>query len=425
MTGRAVRVNVRMMIATWPQDAPRGAVGVFCREHGISRSQFYEIRALARERNAMEAAAPLVPARRRPDLATSEVIEQSAIRIRKELAEQGWDHGPLSVRQSMVEAGMPAPSRATLARIFTRYGAVTAQPQKRPRSSWRRFTFKYVHQCWQLDATQWQLAGGEKVVIFQLLDDHSRLIVGSWVDTGETSAGAVAVMAAAVANHQAPQLLLTDNGRSMNPHRLGVVSALVTYAESLGVKAITSRAYHPQTMGKNERVHSTLKRWLRARPAPAGIDELAVWVQAFDEYYNQHRPHQGLDMRTPAAVTATDAWALSPQPPEPTPAKPRPSRATPVRTVRVMANGSVRVRGSFIGLGTEHCGKDVLAIVEGQHIAVFDVDGTHLRSVQTTPGQSYYGTGRKGGGTCRRRASTIRQAAELSGPSETELSGPK
>lgn len=418
MTGRAVRVNVRMMIATWPDDAPRGTVGVFCRDHGISRSRFYEIRALARERGSIEAVAPLVPARRRQDLATPEVIEQAAIRIRKELAEQGWDHGPLSVRQSMLDTGMPAPSRATLARIFTRYGVVTPQPQKRPRSSWRRFTFRFVHQCWQLDATEWRLEGGEKVVVFQLLDDHSRVIVGSWVDTSETSAGAVAVMTAAVANHQAPQLLLTDNGRSMNPHRLGVVSALVTYAESLGVKAITSRAYHPQTMGKNERVHSTLKKWLRARPKPASIEQLTAWVQVFDQHYNQYRPHQGLDMCTPAQVMATDAWALPPLPPEPT-STAKAARVTPVRTVRVLANGSVRVRGYFIGLGTEHGGKDVLTIVEGQHIAVFDADGSHLRSVQTTSEQTYYGTGRKKGGTSRRPTSTLRQSAELSDPSET------
>lgn len=425
MTGRAVRVNVRMMIATWPDDAPRGAVGVFCLDHRISRSRFYEIRALARERGAIEAVAPLVPPRRRQDLATPEVIEQAAIRIRKELAEQGWDHGPLSVRQSMLDVGMPAPSRATLARIFTRYGVVTPQPQKRPRSSWRRFTFRFVHECWQLDATEWRLEGGEKVVVFQLLDDHTRVIVGSWVDTGETSAGAVAVMTAAVANHQVPQLLLTDNGRAMNPHRLGVVSALVTYAESLGVKAITSRAYHPQTMGKNERVHSTLKKWLRARQKPASIEQLTAWVQVFDQHYNQHRPHQGLDMRTPALVMATDAWALPPLPPEPTPTPAKAARATPVRTVRVLANGSVRVRGYFIGLGTEHGGKDVLAIVEGQQIAVFDADGTHLRSVQTTPEQTYYGTGRKKGGTSRRPTSKLRQSAKLSDPSETQPSGTK
>lgn len=408
MTGRAVRVNVRMMIATWPDDSPRGAVGVFCRVHGISRSRFYEIRALARERGVLDAVAPLVPRRRRQDLATPQVVQEAAIRIRKELAEQGWDHGPLSVQQSMLDAGMPAPSRATLARIFTRYGVVTHQPQKRPRSSWRRFTFKFVHQCWQLDATEWRLAQGEKVVIFQLLDDHSRLIVGSWVDTGESSAGAVSVMSAAVANHQAPQLLLTDNGRSMNPHRLGVVSQLVKYAESLGIKAITSRAYHPQTMGKNERVHSTLKKWLRARAAPVSIDELTEWVHVFDQHYNKRRPHQGLDMCTPAAVVATDPWAIPPQPPEPVPAQNSARRVTPVRMARVLANGSVRVRGYFVGLGTEHGGKDVLTILEGQHIAVFDADGTHLRSVEITPGRTYFGTGRKKGGTSRRRTSTLR-----------------
>ena len=55
MTGRAVRVDVRMMIATWPADAPRGAVSVFCREHAISRSRFYELRALSERVGPLEA----------------------------------------------------------------------------------------------------------------------------------------------------------------------------------------------------------------------------------------------------------------------------------------------------------------------------------------------------------------------------------
>jgi hypothetical protein len=140
----------------------------------------------------------------------------------------GWDHGPVSVRGRMLTEGLPAPSRATLARIFTRHGMVTPQPAKRPRSSWRRFTFAYVHECWQLDATQTALADGTTATVLQRLDDHSRF-VASTVDTGETSAAAVAVLRAGIAAHQV-LLLLTDNGRDMNPHRQRHTSALAAYA---------------------------------------------------------------------------------------------------------------------------------------------------------------------------------------------------
>jgi transposase InsO family protein len=276
VAGSAVDVDVRMLIATWPERVPRGTVTAFCRRHRISRSQFYEIRARAAAEGSVAAVVPR-RARTRPDLATPAAVEALALRIRKELAGQGWDHGPVSVRARLVELGeqgrdqglftqTPVPSRATLARIFTRHGAVVPAPKKRPHVSYRAFTFPRVHDCWQLDATQWRLADGRTVVIFQLEDDHSRYILASYVAWSENSAAAVAVVRAAVTDHQAPVLLLTDNGIAMNPHRRGLTSQLAAYAASLGTRAITSRIYHPQTAGKNERLHQTLQLWLRARP---------------------------------------------------------------------------------------------------------------------------------------------------------------
>jgi putative transposase len=397
MTGRAVPVDVRMMIVTWPKDAPRGAVGAFCREHGVSRSRFYELRALAGRVGALDAVSAGRGPRQRPDLLTPAAVEAAAVRIRKELADTGWDHGPISVRARMLTEHLPAPSRATLARIFTRRGMVTPQPAKRPRSSWRRFTFAYVHECWQLDATQTALVDGSTATVFQLLDDHSRFVVASTVATGETSAAAVEVLRAGIAAHQVPLLLLTDNGAAMNPHRWGNTSALAAYAASLGIRAITSRVYHPQTCGKNERVHATLKRWLAAQPRPATLDELTALVAAFDTDYNHTRPHQALNGATPAHVLATGPRAVPPQPPPPpTPAPTRPP--APVhdqRVVRVNGTGSARVLGgSWIGLGVEHAGSDVLVILEGDTVSVFDAHGTHLRTVTVNPDQRYYGTGR-------------------------------
>src|SRR3982751_1705746 len=126
-----------MMIAAWPDDAPRGAVSAFCRRHGVSRSRFYEIRALAARVGPVAAVTARTAARQRPELAIAAAVEAAAVRIRKELAEDGWDHGPVTVRARMLAQGLPAPSRATLARIFTRHGVVVPQPAKRPRSSWR------------------------------------------------------------------------------------------------------------------------------------------------------------------------------------------------------------------------------------------------------------------------------------------------
>jgi transposase InsO family protein len=438
-----------MLIAAWPPDAPRGAVTAFCRRHGVSRSRFYEIRQQARREGSL--AAVVAPAvRRRPDLATPVLVEALALRIRKELAEDGWDHGPLSVRARLLELldlrdqpghedlFVPAsvPSRATLARIFTRHGAVVPAPKKRPHVSYRRFTFPRVHDCWQLDATEWHLADGRSVTIFQLEDDHSRYIVASHVAWSENSAAAVAVMRAAVTAHQAPVLLLTDNGMAMNPHRRGKTSQLAAYAASLGTRTITSRIYHPQTTGKNERLHQTLKLWLRARAAPGDLDQLTAWMSQFDAYYNHRRTHQALNQRTPATVLATAARALPPDLPcdltaparsitestttsTTTSSTPRHGRplADQLSRVRVNTNGSVHVRGGYyIGLGAEYCGAHVLALVDATTATIYDMHGTELRAVDLVPGQLYYGTGRPRGGHRRRRVVEHSNPSQLSGP---------
>ena len=57
----------------------------------------------------------------------------------------------------------------------------------------------------------------------------------------------------------------------------------------LGCKPITGRPYHPQTQGKNERLHQTTQRWLRARPLVTTITELQALIDDFDDLYN-HRP---------------------------------------------------------------------------------------------------------------------------------------
>lgn len=390
-----------MMIATWPAAAPRGAVTAFCRTHEISRSQFYEIRALARRVGVVDAVTAERRGRqRRPDLATVPAVEAAAIRIRKELAEQGWDHGPLSVRHTMLAQGLPAPSRATLARVFTRHGMVVPQPSKRPRSSWRRFTFGYVHECWQLDATEWPLAGGSTLTVFQLLDDHSRFVVGSWVDTGETSAGAVAVFAAAATAHQAPLLLLTDNGLAMNPHRRGSTSQLATYAMSLGTRPITSRIYHPQTCGKNERVHQTLHRWLRARPAAHSTEQLQALVDTFEAAYNSGRSHQALAGHTPDQRYTASAKAT----PHPEPDNP------PLRIAHntVSSRGIVSLAGPWQAhLGRQWEGCTITVLRQDLHVSLFYGD-RHLHDLTINPDRIYQSTGQPNDTNRRRRRPRIK-----------------
>ena len=162
--------------------------------------------------------------------------------------------------------------------------------------------------CWQLDATEYVLEGGRKCVIFQLLDDHSRVAVASLVARTENGPDAVKVFRMGVAARGLPQRLLSDNGDALNPIRRGVISELVAYANSLGVATMTGKPYKPTTQGKNERFHSTLFKWLKKQPFAKDLAELQGQVEVFDQAYNTQRGHQSLEDR----MTPQEAWDATP-----------------------------------------------------------------------------------------------------------------
>ncbi|MER8026343.1 integrase core domain-containing protein [Glutamicibacter protophormiae] len=304
MKNDPVDPTIRLAIARWPDDAPRGAVTAFCTEHDISRKTFYHI--LKRARTEGQAAA-LEPRSRRPKSSpntTSETLKDQAVAMHKTLEDSGWDHGPISVHDKMLKLGMHAPSVAVLARIFRERGLITPAPQKRPRSSFRSFRYPMPNACWQLDATEYVLEGGRKCVIFQLIDDHSRLAVASLVAKTENGADAVKVFRAGVAARGVPQRLLSDNGDALNPIRRGMTSELVAYANSLGVATITGKPFKPTTQGKNERFHSTLFTWLKKQPFAKNLAELQAQIDVFDQAYNTQRGHQSLEDR----CTPQEAW---------------------------------------------------------------------------------------------------------------------
>ena len=399
----SVRVDLRMIVATWPQDAPRGAVTRFCRQHGVSTSWFYEVRARARQDGPLAAVSPRS---RRPTSSPRTVraeLEDLAVRIRKELADQGLDCGPINVRARMLELGISTPSRATLARIFARRGMVVPQPNKRPRSSWRRFCFAAPNECWQLDATEVTLLDGTVAVVFQLLDDHSRLLLASRAAVNENATDALAVVITAIDRYGVPQRLLSDNHLALNPTRRGQRGLLETHLRGLGVQPIASSPHHPQTCGKNERVHQTLKRWLDARPPAQSLPDLQALLNTFDELYNTVRPHQALNGRTPAHAWRSTPVAAAPHPPTTTTSTtPAPlARTRPaVRQALVYPAGHLNVLRVQICLGVRYAGHLITVIEDAdlQQLHLYTSTGQHLRTITRQPGKIYYGNGRPIGG---------------------------
>ncbi len=401
--------RVRLAIVQWPPDAPRGAVTTFCLEHDISRESFYAIRKRALVDGP---AAALEPRSRRPNRSpaqlTGDIVEQ-AVGVRAALERSGLDHGPISVHEKMRALGMVAPSTASLSRIFRDVGVAKVEPKKKPRASYRRFVYPAPNACWQLDGTEYVLTGGRKCVIFQLIDDHSRLAVASHVAWGETSAGAIAVVSKGIAVHGVPQRLLSDNGAALNPSRRGVLGQLVAYVTALGVEPITGKPYKPTTQGKNERFHQTLFRFLDKQLLASSLEELQEQVDRFDQIYNTERPHQAL----PGRITPQQAWEATPvvAPPRPTP---RPSQPLPdgVRMTRIRDNGTVFRRGTRFHVSRTLAGNLAYLVETETSLLVFDDQGTLLiEHAWPAPGTKYVGSSRPRGPQGPR---TIRRVSGMS-----------
>ncbi|PVU82713.1 IS481 family transposase [Cellulomonas sp. WB94] len=402
--------RVRLAIARWPDDAPRGAVSTFCVEHGISRKSFYELR----KRGELEGpAAVLEPRSRRPKSSPSRLtdeVKSQAIGVRAALEASGLDHGPISVHEKMHTMGLAqVPSTASLARIFREAGVARVEPKKKPRVSYRRFVYPAPNACWQLDATEYVLTGGRKCVIFQLIDDHSRFAVASHVAWGETADAAITVVDKAIAAHGVPQRLLSDNGVALNPSRRGYVGQLVAHVSALGVQAITGKPYKPTTQGKNERFHQTLFRYLDKQPMAGTLAELQAQVDEFDRIYNTERPHQGL----PGRITPRTAWEATPtvDAPRPKPDRPRPRHehahapsrrpqtlGDDTRVTRLRPNGAIRLRKVTYMVDGQRAGEEVLVVQDGDKILVTDLQGTILiEHTRPAPGIRYVGNGRPRG----------------------------
>ena len=150
-----------------------------------------------------------------PEPAPSEPLRRSKTRSlssARPCRTRGSTRGPtpsLSILDSATRRSRPWPR---IWRILSRRGFVTPQPQKRPKSSFIRFEAEQPNERWQADLTHWALADRTPLSILNILDDHSRLLVGSDARTATKAADVVASFHKAAASHGFPASVLTDNG---------------------------------------------------------------------------------------------------------------------------------------------------------------------------------------------------------------------
>lgn len=365
---REIPLSVRRLVATVEVDGLN--VAAFCREHGISRESFYAIR----RRYRLEGEVGLVPRSRapvRPANRTSDAVEDRVVELRKRLVESGWDGGAASIRDRLVAGGEPAPSESTIWRILSRRGFIVPEPKKAPTRVWRRFEADLANERWQIDATTVRLGSGRPIEVVDVIDDATRVCVASLVTGQTTGTDAWAAITTAGEVWGLPASILSDNGAPFTS------VLFTTNLTTIGTRPIHSSRSHPQTCGKVERFHQTVKRFLTAHqpiPSPQRLQQL---LDHFADHYNHQRPHRALNRATPAAVFADTPKAAPGDLPAGT--------ATSIHHNTVDRNGRVEIPGpAAITLGAAYAGATATTIRTGNHAHVF-IDHHLIRSLTIDP----------------------------------------
>ena len=355
-------------------------------ECGMSRGHLHRLLRRYREGglDALERRSrrPRTNPRRTPDAVRTRIIE-----LRTELTAQGFDGGPVTIAWHLEREGLPVPSTSTIRRVLHAAGLVVPEPRKRPRSSWIRFEADAPNECWQSDFTHWWLADGSELEIINWLDDHSRYLLGSTAFRRVAGDDVVATFSAAGDEYGWPAATLTDNGSVYTSRFTGGRNGFEYLLADLGIRQKNGAPGHPQTQGKIERFHQTLKRWLERQPVARTLAELQVQLDAFRLEYNERRPH-----RATGRVTPGDAYRATPT------AHPV-GRGAPghfrLRYDVTDKKGAMTLRRAgrlyHLKIGAAHARRRILAIVDEAEVTVVALDtGEVLSTHRIDPDRGYW-----------------------------------
>ncbi len=268
-----------------------------CRQFGISRKTGYKW--LKRYRKEGESG--LADRSRRPHRSpkrSSEVLEAAVVAIRQEHA--AW--GGRKIRAHLERKGQSQlPSASTITEILRRNGQIDEQEALKHRS-FQRFEMEQPNQLWQMDFKGYfVLTEGGSCHPLTVLDDHSRFLLGLQACPDERGQTVRERLTVIFRCYGLPERMLMDNGSPWgydgdHPH-----TALTTWLIRLGIHVSHGHPYHPQTQGKDERLHRTLQTELLSRHSWTDLPQCQLLFDPWRESYNCQRPHEALQMQSPSS----------------------------------------------------------------------------------------------------------------------------
>jgi transposase InsO family protein len=339
---------------------PGANVRELCRRSGISPSTGYTW--LGRYKQA--GLAGLEDRSRRPlgsPRRTPVGIEAQVLAVR--LEHPAW--GGRKIGKVLERAGISPPSASTITEILRRHGQLDG-PRAGERRDWVRFEHPAPNDLWQMDFKGHFALEDGRCHPLTVLDDHSRYALEIGACANEQTQTVKDRLQTLFRSHGLPRRMLTDNGSPWGTTGSGEKHTVLTvWLLDLGVSVSHGRPYHPQTQGKDERFHRSLKAEVLNGRTFADLSRAQRAFDAWRTVYNTKRPHQALDLKTPDS-----RYHMSPRPMPETIQPPEYEDHVQVRTVH--KGGWLSFKGRSINCSKAFVGR-VVALRATDTDGLFDL----------------------------------------------------
>lgn len=281
--------------------------------------------------------------------------------------------GSRKLRALLPESG-DKPHPSTIDAILKRHGRHIVGQEAAQQAARKRFEHAAPNQLWQMDFKgHFPMTDGRagRCHPLTVLDDHSRFALCLAACRDETRQSVQQALTDGFRRYGLPQRITADNGPPWGATKGEGLSALAVWLIRLGIRVSHSRPYHPQTQGKDERFHRTLKLELLDRQ---GFHSLSACQQAFDQWrhlYNLIRPHESLGQQPPVTRYQNSARPFPEQ---------LPDIEYPVgdHVLKVKSKGQIHLKGKIVFIGEGLAGQHV-AIRPSTIDGLFDVYFCHKR----------------------------------------------
>ncbi len=356
-------------------NGPDVNMSVLCQRFSISRKTGYKW--LHRFREEGEAA--LVDRSRRPKARprqTPKEVEEMVVACRRK---NGWC--ARKIRRVLLNQGHAnVPAASTITEILRRRGEI--RPEDSPQRTWKRFERSAPNDLWQMDFKgHFGLTSGKRCHPLTALDDHSRYSLVLEACVNERRTLVEKHLQTAFRRYGLPGAMLMDNGPPWGTSMVGEWSGLSVWLMEQDIKVLHGAPYHPQTQGKEERFHRSLKREVLQGRSFASFSQVQQSFVSWRQVYNHERPHDALQLDVPASRYRMSMRSYQEKPP---PFEYDESFA--IRRVESTGRISWRNRSYFIG--NAFAGRDVgVRAAEQENCWAVYYRTTRLTELELTAGR--------------------------------------